>query len=145
MTENGAFTKLQGPAWRLLAEFPPLGEPGDEQRLAERVARAVHELDLPPAQMRRIEQAVQGAASKATHRIDQDQHHSAISVRVWVSGVPTEGPTGSRPEPLRVSQHRRSGWGFFLIEKGEGDPNAPDPESLPTIELFLYQERTRSR
>jgi len=143
VTESETKHTLHSAAWQLLAALAPPTEPGGEHLAAEWVAVAVQELGLGPAQMGRIREAVTEGLRKVIDRANQDQHNLPVPIRIWISAPYPEDPSPSGQETEPGDRWGSSGWGFFLIQKQEDDPQAPAGELRHVIELFLYQERER--
>jgi hypothetical protein len=61
-----------------------------------------------------------------------------------VSDEPSQGQASARAAQ-QVSRPPSRGWGFFLVQKPEDNPQASAGESYYLIELFLYQERKQSQ
>jgi hypothetical protein len=143
VTEDNALHLKRESAWQLLLQFVPAGEAGSEHQPVERVTEAVRELGLQPVEVDRIGKAVLEGLRKATQRERRDQHNSPVSIRVWTPSVSEEDPSPSSSGAQRVAQQKRRGWGYFLLERQEGDPQATQVESHRVIELYLYQETAR--
>lgn len=135
----------QDSAWRLLVELFPSGGPGSEHHAVGRVIGAVHRLGMQPAQVERIREALLEALREAKKRGNQDHHGLPVSVRIWISGAYTEDPSPSNSGAQQGDRRKCRGWGFFLIQKHGGDPQASAAEAHHVIELYLYQERELSR
>ena len=95
--------------------------------------------------MGRIREAVTEGLPKVINRANQDQHNLPVLIRIWVSALYPEDLSLSGQETEPGDRWGSSGWGFFLIQKQEVDPQAPAGELHHVIELFLYQERERPR
>jgi hypothetical protein len=131
--------------WPLLAEFAAPGEPDDHQHLTERVTGIVQELGLQPAGVERIQKAVVEALRRVARRGNQDQHSLPLRVRIWISDPHTKDLLPSSSGVHQSDPQERRGWGFFLIERQIDDAQASAGQSHHVIELYLYQERERSR
>jgi len=138
VTEDDALHSLPDPAWQLLAAFSLPTEPGSEHQSVERVAGAVQELGLPPAQVKRLRNAVMEALREATRRVTQDQHYLPVIVRIWILDAYTQDPSPCNSEAQPDNRRGRRGWGFFLVQKQGDDAQASTGESHHVIELFLY-------
>jgi len=145
MTESETKHTIHSPAWQLLAAFAQPTRPGGEQLAAKWVAGAVQELGPGPAQMGRILEAVTEGLHKVIDRANQDQHNLPVLIRIWISAPYLEDLSLSGQETEAGDRWGASGWGFFLIQKQEDDPQALAGELRHVIELFLYQERDRPR
>jgi hypothetical protein len=143
VTKDDALHTKQESAWQLLDEFFEAGEPGGEQELAERVSAGAKELGLPANQAERIEQAVKAALRQGTQEEGCNPHSLPVCVRIWSSSAGT-GHSRSRPKAPLAGHREDQGWGFFLVQKKEDDPQAPAGESHHVVELYLYQEREHS-
>jgi hypothetical protein len=100
---------------------------------------------LQPAQVERIGKALLEALREGKKRGSQGQHDLPATVRTWVSGAHTEGPSPSDPGAQQGDRRKCRGWGFFLIQKQGDDPQVSAAEAHHVIELYLYQERELSR
>ena len=145
MTKQGASHTTRDLAWKLLAEFAPPDEPGSQNPLAERVAGVVQELGLQPAQVEHIQEAVAEAVREATQRGQQDQNRWPAAVQIWISNASTDDRAVASSKTQRDGQREHRGWGFFMIQKHVPDLRTSAVASQQLIELFLYQERERSR
>jgi len=106
----------------------PEGARGEGEAV-RRIAEAVEELGLRPAQKDDVERSLAEALRKASQREMRERRNAAVFVRLLVSDTaPVETGTG-------VQQDR--GWGFFLLERQNG--------SHRVIELYLYQESAGAR
>jgi anti-sigma regulatory factor (Ser/Thr protein kinase) len=136
--------------WQTLAEFDLSGEPGSEDRLAERIAEAVRGLEWPAAHLKRLKLVlVRTLANAIEHSRAHDSKATPI-IRVLIPrnsrlargtdqarAESTQLPATARPaQPSRQTPSR--GWGFFLIEKTVQSPGRHEVRHL--IELYLYPE-----
>lgn len=144
MCENDVSSTERGATWQLLLQLATPDGTAIDHASVERVTDAVRTLGLQPAVVKRIEQAVMEALGKATQREDWDQ--SRVTIRIWISD------RSGAMDPLRSSLHtpkgrsrRRGGWGFFLVERQEGDPGTTVVKSRSVVELYLYRESSRAR
>ncbi|GIK40885.1 MAG: hypothetical protein BroJett011_47180 [Chloroflexota bacterium] len=143
--------------WQTLIEFTLSGESDSERLAADRVAEAMQKLNWPAALQERLRLALAKSARNALERSRLDGSEASLIVRVLVpeSSETTEegGQAGNEPGQGGVSarvarQVRRPssrGWGFFLVQKQEDNPQASAGKSYHLIELFLYQEREHAR
>jgi hypothetical protein len=160
MTSNDVTPPKQrshDPTWQTLIELTLSGEPGSERLAAGRVAEAVQRLNWSETHLKQLKLALARATRNALERSRLDGSEASLIVRVLVpeSSETTEegGQAGNEPDQGGVSarvarQVRRPssrGWGFFLVQKQEDDPQASAGKSYHLIELFLYQEREHAR
>jgi anti-sigma regulatory factor (Ser/Thr protein kinase) len=136
--------------WQTLAEFDLSGEPGGEDRMAERIAEAVRGLEWPAAHLKRLKLALVRTMLNAIEhsRVHDSEASPVIRVLIPQSSRParaTDQPCAEStqlPATARPAQHSRQtpsrGWGFFLIEKTVQSPGRHDVRHL--IELYLYPE-----
>jgi hypothetical protein len=105
--------------WRVVAELIQVSETGFDQAFLERLAAALHELNLPRSVLERMQQAAIAAVGRAF----ENDTTQATCVMVLT--------------PIRQSEDGRiaPSWGFFLVERGRGDGE------LYQIEVFLYPYR----
>jgi hypothetical protein len=143
MTEGNARHCKQGSTWRLLLQFVPPDGPDSNRESVQRIMEAVRELGLQPGVAKRIEQAVMDALQNETERRERAQHHSAVSIRILLSGLSSAEPLRPDSVTQRVRSQEGSGWEFFLLERQAGTPPSTQVESPRVIELYLYQETAR--
>jgi hypothetical protein len=143
MSQQGASHTKQGPTWQLLLELlPAAGAAGDHQPLKQ-VTNALWTLGLQPAEVERIGQTMTEALRKARQREEWDPAH--VLVRVWISGgSTTTDSVRSGSEAYSVRPRKEGGWGFFLLERHEGDQTTQGM-SHRIIELYLYQESSLAK
>ena len=140
MSQQGDSHTKRGPAWQLLLELLPATGAADDHQPVKQVTDALWTLGLQPAEMERIGQAMTEALRKATQREERDA--ARVLVRVWISGgSTTTDSVRSSSETHSVRPRKGSGWGFFLLERDEGDQTTQGM-SHRIIELYLYQERS---
>jgi hypothetical protein len=114
--------------WQSLIEFTLSKESGSERLAVDRVAGAVHRLNLPAAYLEQLKLALSGAILNA---IGQGRRHGLEAppvIRVLVQEKDRAAQPAGQP-PAR-------GWSFFVVEK-----TVPSPDyraEQPLIELFLY-------
>lgn len=138
MTKGGALPTRLDPGWRLLAEFALLAEPGGARVTAERAATVVRELDLQPALVAQIRQAIIEAAQGIEEAEARGWRRALLSVRLWIQdGCTQEDGSDARRQD---AGRRHRGWGFFSVEKQEPDPQDSGGELRRAIEFYLYQE-----
>jgi hypothetical protein len=138
MTRGGALPTRFDPGWRLLDEFALLAEPGGAHVAAERAATVVRELDLRPALVAQIRQAIIEAAQSVAKAETRGWRRALLSVRLWIQdGCAQEDGSDARRQDTGRG-HR--GWGFFGVEKQEPDPRDAGMELRRVIEFYLYQE-----
>ena len=104
--------------WRVVAELIQVSETGFEQALLERLAAALHELNLPRSVLERMQQAATAAVGRA---FENDMMRTAFVTVL----TPIHQPEDGRIAPS---------WGFFLVERGTGDGEQYQ------IEVFLYPD-----
>jgi hypothetical protein len=142
VSDNDALHIKQESAWQLLDEFSEPGELGGEQQLAERVSVGAKELGLQAAQVERIEKAVMAALRQGTQEENRNPHSLPVCIRIWSTGT---GRSRSNPEAPQGAHQESRGWGFFLIQKQEPEPQASVGESYHVVDLYIYQEREHSQ
>jgi len=91
--------------WRNVAELIQVAETDFEQAFRERLAMALHELNLPQGVLERMQQA----ATAALGRAFQADSTGAACLKVQTRA------NQAAPQPIARS------WGFFLVERGTGD------------------------
>jgi hypothetical protein len=140
MIRQDAWQHGPGSNWQLLLAVLA----GGEDEAMKRIADAVEEVGLEPAQKERIARAVVDMLRDARQRDVRGRLGHWVSVRVWVSGR-RAAEAGSAAEGGSDGAQRGRGWGFFLLERQEDA--SPDLETGPhrVIELYLYQESSRTR
>ena len=105
--------------WRIAVEVIQEATTDYDQVLAERLATALHELNLPRSVLERMQQVATAAVGRA---FENDTTRAAfVTVLTPIR----------RPEDGRISPS----WGFFLVERGTGDGEQYQ------IEVFLYPDR----
>jgi len=104
--------------WRIAAEVIQEATTDGDPALAERLATALHELNLPRSVLERMQQV----ATAAVGRAFENDTTQATYVTVL---TPIRQPEDGRIAPS---------WGFFLVERG-----AADGERYQ-IEVFLYPD-----
>jgi hypothetical protein len=102
--------------WRIVAEVIQEAQSACEQSLMERLALAVHELNVPASVLDRMQQTVTTAVARAF----RDDSTRAASVRILTRVLQSSGESSVRS------------WGFFLVERGTSDR---EPYQ---IEAFVY-------
>jgi len=142
MTEDNARDCKQGSTWQLLLQFVPPDGPDSNRESVQRIMETIGVLGLQPGVAKRIEQAVMDALQNEAERRQRAQHHSAVSIRVLLSGLSPADLLRPGSVTQRVRSQGGSGWGFFLLERQAGTPQATQVESPRVIELCLYQEHT---
>jgi hypothetical protein len=141
---DDALQANQQSSWQLLIQFVLPGGSAPERQSVQRVTETVGRLGLQLAELDRIEKAVMEALRQRTQWERRDQHHTILSVRVWVSDG--TGGDSARPgsDTRSVGPGKRRGWGFFLVERQADAPETCAKESHHLIELYLYQEKGRA-
>ena len=109
MTEQG---------WHTIVTVIQEIQTGFDQVLMARLATAVHELDLPPSVLERLQQAVITAVRGAFQRDSTRSACVTVSTRMM------------QPKAARMSRS----WGFFVVER------AADDGERQLIEVFLYPD-----
>ena len=104
--------------WRAVAELIQARETGFDQALTERLAAALHELNLPRSVLERMQRAATAAVGRAFK--SDTTRASCVTVLTLVR----------QPEDGRIAPS----WGFFLVERGTGDGE------LYQIEVFVYPD-----
>ena len=133
-----------------LAEFQIASEPGNEREAMERVAEAVHDLNLPNARLERLKTAVAESTMNAMehgnrYRPDQpvmiqvELRDSALAIRIIDHGtnqVMAEAEIPDLDAKLSGMQSAR-GWGLFLIKNMVDDMHVSSDDTRHTVELIL--------
>jgi hypothetical protein len=137
MTENSDRPAAPEPAWHFLAQVVLPGVARSESRAAGLAVEAVRDLNLPPAQLQVIRDAVMDAARQISASRDAQQPALPISIALFVAsrsaGASDLAPqTGAAPE--------RRGWGCFVVKRLVDGAPAAGVEAHYKIELFLYPE-----
>jgi hypothetical protein len=129
-----------GSNWQLLLALLA----GGEDESVRRVAEAVEEVGLEPAQKERIARSVDAMLRDARQRDVRGRLGRWVSIRVWISG-PAGAAAGTDADAGDDGGKPSRGWGFFLLERQQ-DPS-PDVETEPhrLVELYLYQEAAHTR
>lgn len=123
-------------AWQTLFELTLPGEAGSEYLAADRVIEAVQKLNWPAAHLERLRLALVGAAQNGLEGNRPGGSKTWLRIRVLI-------PAGS--ETPQADRPIARGWGFFLVQKQGDSPPALTGKAHYLIELFLYQEKRRSR
>ena len=143
--------------WQTLIEFTLVGESSSASLTTDQIAAAVQTLNWSDTLLEQLKEALTQAIRNIIERSRLYSSAASLLIRVL---IPKDGETaqkvgqasdeaGHRQVSERTSQQvNRStsrGWGFFLVQKQEDDPQSPAEESQYMIELFLYQESDRFR
>jgi len=143
-------------AWQTLIEFTLPGEFDSEHLVTDQVAEAAQRLDWPATLLDQLKLALTKATRNALERSYLSHSRMSLLIRVLIPKgseaiQPADQPSDKSSQPQisegMVQQASRSpsrGWGFFLVQKQEDDPQALAGESHYLIELFLYHEKERS-
>jgi serine phosphatase RsbU (regulator of sigma subunit)/anti-sigma regulatory factor (Ser/Thr protein kinase) len=133
--------------------FEIASEQGNEKDASERVAAAVAQLELPPAQLERLKTAVSEAAMNAIEHGNESRAElpveiavraSADELRVAISdrGGAHEIPAAEEPDlaaKLEGLQKPR-GWGLYLIRNMVDDVRVSSDGDRHTVELVMRLE-----
>jgi hypothetical protein len=137
MTHSHATPAAPEPIWQLLAQVVVPGEAGSENRVAGLAVEAVRDLNLPPAQLQVVREAVADAVRQINTGRDARQPALPISITLFVSS----GRAGaSDPAPQTGAAPERRGWGCFVVKRLVDGVPAVGVEAHYKIELFLYPE-----
>lgn len=143
--------------WQTLIEFELSGEPGSEGLAVGRVAEAVQRLNWSMAHLEQLKLALGRATWNVMERSRLYNSEAPLIIRVLIpkdDEVTQEADqAGNEPDKGRASKRVTQqaspspsrGWGFFLVQKQEDDPQSSTGRPHHTIELFLYREREHSR
>jgi hypothetical protein len=132
----------QASAWQLRAQVILPGEAGSAERAAGLAVEAVRDLNLPPAQLRSIREAVADAARQINAGRDAHQPALPISLTLLVAGDRAGISGASGPPPPAGNVPERRGWGCFVIQRRADNAPAAGAGARLTVELFLYPEGT---
>jgi serine/threonine-protein kinase RsbW len=148
-----SFDLSQASAWRTLADFSLVSEPGNEKIAMHLVEEAVRQLNLPPDRLERLKTAVAEATMNATEHGNGFRSDLPVTIQVMASenimsvqitDYGENGPIefGEKPEiEAKLNGHQSMrGWGFFLIEKMVDEVQIKNGDANHTIQLFLYLE-----
>lgn len=145
MIQYDASHSERGQTWQLLLELFPSAGAADDHQPVEQVTNALWTLGLQPAEVELIGQAFAESLRQATQG-EKSEDRSPECVRIWILGLPgAVDPYGSSPEDQGVRRRTRGGWGFFLLERQEGDPGTAPVKSHRVIELYLYREKSTGK
>jgi serine phosphatase RsbU (regulator of sigma subunit)/anti-sigma regulatory factor (Ser/Thr protein kinase) len=148
---GGAGGEGGAPGRRLLDEFEVPSELGTERAAAERVARAVAELDLPASGLEQLKTAVGEGVMNAAEHGNQGRPELPVAIRVTASATELEvaitdqggdWPIPETPEPdleakLAGAQGPR-GWGLFLIRNMVDDLRTSGDQLHHTVHLIVH-------
>jgi hypothetical protein len=126
MADSRATPAPQEPAWQLLAQVVVPGAAGSESRAAGLAVEAVRDLNLPPAQLQAVREAVADAVRQINAGRGAHQPALPISITLFVS-------SGN-------AATERRGWGCFVVRRLVDGAPAAGVEAHYKIELFLYPE-----
>jgi len=145
MRTDNALHNGQGETWQLLLQFVAAEGLAGERETVQRIAEEVQKLGLPPRQTEQIGQAVIQAVRKATKGGHRDQPEQPVAVRIWVSDGDPKERSRSNSSGKESSRQTRRGWGFFIIQRQKGGPQATTKGAHHLLDLFLYQEGEHAR
>jgi anti-sigma regulatory factor (Ser/Thr protein kinase) len=140
------------PTWHTLAEFNLPNQSSAEQLARDRLAAAVHSLNLSSADLERLTTAVAAAALNAIEPSSHYRTDGPVTIRVLLAeeavageifdqdAAPSSDPETSDLITTVLAHESRRGWGFFLIERPVDDTRITGEERHHRIELFLYLE-----
>jgi anti-sigma regulatory factor (Ser/Thr protein kinase) len=146
----------RGETERVLVEFEEPSVPGNERRIMDRVASAVHEVGLDQKRFERLKTAVSEAAMNAIEHGNRMNVELPVHVRVTRSAdelvvrIVDNGGGRDIPEPetpdleakLEGLQKPR-GWGLFLIKKMVDDMRVHTTNMHHSIELVMKLDGTK--
>jgi serine phosphatase RsbU (regulator of sigma subunit)/anti-sigma regulatory factor (Ser/Thr protein kinase) len=136
---------------RVLDEFEVPSEIGGERAPAERVARAVAPLDLPPSRMDQLRTAVAETIMNAVEHGNSGRPELPVAIRVTASATDLEvaitDQGGDRPIPETVDpdlgaklsgEQDPRGWGLFLIRNMVDDLRISSDRLHHTVHLVMH-------
>jgi hypothetical protein len=144
MTKDEALYAKHGLTAQPWLQFVASGGPAFERESAQRITQVAQGLGLQPEMLKRMEQAIIKALRQATQWERCASQRSAISIRVWISALST-ADTRQPGSDISTCSDGHSGWGFFLLQRPDGELGATDVESTQVIEVYLYQESDRAK
>jgi hypothetical protein len=129
--------------WYKITELQVAAKTGCEQTVMEMAGAALSTLHLSDTLVRQIKTGIGNTLA----RYYEIQPELLILVRVFISAkaVPIQADekvqaTADAPHTVdRNLGSRRTGWGFFLIEKQLGEART-DLAAQQSLEIFCYQE-----
>ena len=138
-------------AERLLADFTLPSEPGNERLALQRVADAVHDLELPPARLERLKTAVAEATLNAIEHGNQNRAELPVRIRVTASAerlvvqVTDQGGERAIPEEPEAPDleaklaglQKPRGWGLYLIKHMVDELHVWSDQRHHRVELVL--------
>jgi hypothetical protein len=140
MRKNDTWHINRESAWQLLLQFILPTGPAGEPQCVQRIAEAVRDLGLQPAEVERIGKAVAETLREATRRGGQEQYDLPALIRVWTSRADARDCRRSSPDAEPGDRPGSCAYGFFMIQRQEDDLQAPAGNPHRVIELYLYWE-----
>lgn len=146
------------PVWHLLAEYSLHEFVGDEEKGDELVDsllfQTIQELGIPHERFKNIESALTVFVKKSTVHLNRVKSKFSIYIRIFCQKktiADVNSPKISRSsyteqtmEPTQIVQNAdtklNEGWGYFLVERGEGFLADSSMGSDHFVDLYLYQE-----
>lgn len=126
MAESHATPAPQESAWQLLAQVVVPGAAGSENRAAGLAVEAVRDLNLPPAQLQVVREAIADAVRQINAGRGAHQPALPISITLFASSG------SAAPE--------RRGWGCFVVKRLVDGAPAGGIEAHYKIDVYLYPE-----
>lgn len=150
-----------GPVWVLLAELSFTDFLLDQDRINAPVVSSLfpilQELGMPPEGMENIAGTMAEFAKEASVHTKQGKWKSPGPIKIYCQKkmIDDEGSVKtSQPYPIEqgknqkqifseIGMNRTGGWGYFIIERGEGPQSDSSSISKSYIDLYLYKEGDR--
>ncbi|MCB0174445.1 MAG: hypothetical protein KDJ52_22285 [Anaerolineae bacterium] len=144
---------LHDHAWQALIEFTLPRESNSAYVAADRVVEAMQRLNWPAALLEQLKFTLAGATGYVMARADYYGSETPLIIRVLIPKddlvIREADQPGTEPNQGQASDRQTQqagpslarGWGYFLVQKQEDDPQPSTGSAHHTIELFLYRER----
>ncbi len=136
---------------RVLMDLQLPSEPGNERQALKKVAEAVQELALPPAQLERVKTATAEATMNAIEHGNHNDPRVPVGVRALVEGndlvvrITDAGGEDilARPDAPDIEakldgRQKPRGWGLFLIESMVDEMDVASDGATRTVELTFH-------
>jgi len=136
---------------RVLMDLQLPSEPGNERQALKKVAEAVQELALPPAQLERVKTATAEATMNAIEHGNHNDPRVPVGVRALVEGndlvvrITDAGgedilarPDAPDLEAKLDGRQKPRGWGLFLIESMVDEMDVASDGATRTVELTFH-------
>ena len=136
---------------RVLMDLQLPSEPGNERQALKKVAEAVQELALPPAQLERVKTATAEATMNAIEHGNHNDPRVPVGVRALIEGndlvvrITDAGgedilarPDAPDLEAKLDGRQKPRGWGLFLIESMVDEMDVASDGATRTVELTFH-------